>query len=201
MLRERAAGAYYVSAYFVSKTIADMMFQVPMPIIFTCMVYPLTGLALFPAYKFFIFMGLNILCSMSATSLANMTSCLCVSIEMSTVVLASLMEVTRLYSGFFISPVLLLQTRQYYRFKFADALSYMKYSYVGLCLNEYTDLVLHCRPSELNSSGKCPTTSGNTLDTLYGYNQYSIGFCAGMLVLYVLICRFVSYLALRYIKV
>jgi hypothetical protein len=42
--RERAAGTYYSSAYFLAKMTADMVFQLPMPIIFSCIVYFLIGL-------------------------------------------------------------------------------------------------------------------------------------------------------------
>jgi hypothetical protein len=37
----------------------------------------------------------------------------------------------------------------------------------------------------------------------FGYNRhdYSIGYCAGILVVYIVGCRLFSYLALRYIKV
>ena len=41
-----------------------------------------------------------------------------------------------------------------------DALSYVKYTYVGISLNELDGLVLHCKPDQLNAQGKCPTTSG-----------------------------------------
>jgi ATP-binding cassette subfamily G (WHITE) protein 2 len=41
MLRERASGAYYVSAYFLAKTFCDMSIQVFFPIIFSITVYPL----------------------------------------------------------------------------------------------------------------------------------------------------------------
>eukprot|EP01042_Synura_sphagnicola_P009484 gene9484-biopygen9867 len=110
------------------------------------------------------------------------------------------MEVTRLYSGFFISPLLLISTPLYYRFKFADCLSYMKYAYVGLCLNEYRDLKLHCSSAEI-SAKLCKVTSGNSISAQYGYDQYSRSFCIGMLVVYILITRYIGYLGLRYIKV
>jgi ATP-binding cassette subfamily G (WHITE) protein 2 len=44
MLRERAAGSYRVSAYFLAKTIADMSFQIISPVIFTVIVYPRIGI-------------------------------------------------------------------------------------------------------------------------------------------------------------
>lgn len=33
-LRERAAGTYCASAYFIGKTLSDILFQLPIPIIF-----------------------------------------------------------------------------------------------------------------------------------------------------------------------
>lgn len=43
-LRERAAGTYQVSAYFVAKNCAETLVSLPMPIIFSCIVYWLVGL-------------------------------------------------------------------------------------------------------------------------------------------------------------
>ena len=107
MLRERAAGAYYVSAYFLAKTGVDSFFQLLAPFVFTAFVYPIVGLNIFDYQKPFIFLGLQMLLCNCAVSLSNMCSCLFVSIEMSTVILACAMEITRLYSAFFVSPVLL----------------------------------------------------------------------------------------------
>ena len=107
MLRERAAGAYYVSAYFLAKTTVDSFFQLLAPFVFTAFVYPIAGLNLFDYQKPFIFLGFQMLLCNCAVALSNMCSCLFVSIEMSTVILACAMEITRLYSAFFVSPVLL----------------------------------------------------------------------------------------------
>jgi ATP-binding cassette, subfamily G (WHITE), member 2 len=107
MLRERAAGAYYVSAYFLAKTGVDSFFQLMAPFVFTAFVYPISGLNLFSYQKPFIFLGFQMLLCNCAVALSNMCSCLFVSIEMSTVILACCMEITRLYSAFFVSPVLL----------------------------------------------------------------------------------------------
>lgn len=38
-LRERAAGTYHVSAYFLAKITAETISQLPAPIIFACIVY------------------------------------------------------------------------------------------------------------------------------------------------------------------
>ena len=71
---------------------ADILMQVWAPIVFTCVLYPLAGLQ--PGFqKYFTFTLFMVLGSLSATSVANMVSCLCVSVEMSSVVLACCWEV------------------------------------------------------------------------------------------------------------
>ena len=67
-------------------------------------IYPIIGLDMKIINKVFIFLGFQMLLCNCAVALSNMCSCLFVSIEMSTVVLACAMEITRLYSAFFVSP-------------------------------------------------------------------------------------------------
>lgn len=196
MLRERQAGTYYVSAYFFSKSTVDMLIQLINPIIFSAFVYPMCGLDL-TVNKYFTFMAFNMLLSVCATSLANMMCCLFVSVEMSTVTLVCAMEITRLYSAFFVSPRAL---ENYPDWKLFDAISYMKYGYVGLCLNTYTNWETTCTKKQQLPNGTCPL-NGNSAIVLYGYDQYTIQFCAGIMVVYIVVCRLIAYLSLRFIKV
>ena len=212
MLRERSAGSYHVSAYFLAKTISDMFVQLFPPIIFTCIVYPIIGFQS-SAKKFFIFMAFMILDSAAATALTNMVSCFCVSIQMSTVLMAATYEIVRLYGGWFISPA---QISSYADWKFADTLSYIKYAFVAVSLNENDGLVITCAMSERTpayaigdqTTSNCkisPLTTmpydGSNYNSYYGYDSYTISECAGALVGYILIARFLSYIALRFIKV
>lgn len=203
MLRERSAGAYRVSAYFVAKTIGDMIFQILSPILYTCIVYYNIGFQS-EASKFFIFMAFMILASMAATSISNMISCICVSIELSTIILAAVYEISRLYGGWFISPKLLFQ---FPNWKFADSLSYIKYAFVGVSLNENDGLLITCAQSELDSTNKCiippintPPYTGEAFNSYYGYDNYTLSYCAGILIAYIIISRLIGYIALKYIK-
>ena len=99
--------------------------QLPMPIIFSCIVYWLIGYQA-NAGKFFSFMSFMILCSNAATSLAMMISAWCRTTELTVIVLPMALEVTRLFGGFFLSPKNLPDY-----FIWLDALSYVKYTYVG----------------------------------------------------------------------
>jgi len=197
-MRERAAGTYYVGSYFCGKFVADMVVQTPMPILFTIFVYPLCGLRTDNPECFFIFMLLVVLTSAACTAMSNMIACIFVSIELATVILVLFLEICRLYSGFFISPLLLMQTSLFYNFKFADAMSYLKYSYVGLCVNEYRNLAYTCTDAQI-AAKKC-VSSGNATMAQYGYDQYQVGFCIGMLFVIMAVCRYLGYLGLMYIR-
>ncbi len=112
---------------------------------------------------------------------------------MSTVVLCLLFEICRLYGGFFASPK---QIDEIPNWKFADALSYIKYTFIGVALNELDGLELECSPGE-----KCTYTSGEQISKAFGYDQYSIGFCIGILIVLIVGCRLLAYAGLRFIKV
>eukprot|EP01035_Chromulina_nebulosa_P021369 gene21369-27686_t len=132
----------------------------------------------------------------AATSLATAVSTICVSIDLSTVILSVLFEISRLYGGYFTSPEQLLS---YPNWKFADALSYIKYSFVGVALNELEGLVLTCTAAQVKKNA-C-TRTGEVIMAQKGYDQYTIGFCAGILAVYIVGCRIIGYLGLRFIKV
>jgi ATP-binding cassette subfamily G (WHITE) protein 2 len=191
VLRERAAGTYYVSAYFLAKNMAEMATQVIAPMVFSLIVYFLVGLQL-DAGKFFIFMLFMVLGSVAATSMALMISALARTTDMSVTVLPMILELARLYGGFFLSPANLPKY-----FVWLDALSYVKYTYVGISLNELTGLSLNC--DNLASGATCVTSGETTINNL-GFDQYSISLCAGVLVVMIVGFRMIAYLGVRYIK-
>ena len=201
MLRERAAGTYCVSAYFCAKSLADMYIAFITPIAWTVIVYPLCQLNPDPnkALKFYC---LNMLGALSCQSLSNMMSCVFVSIELSTVCLSFLMEIARLYSAFFVSPLFLSSTPSFESWKFADATSYMKWMYVGLCRNEYEGATFYCTAAELKAGGgTCPVLTGEKFMAKMGYLSYDTSNCMAMLFCYIVVVRFIGYLGLRFIKV
>jgi hypothetical protein len=98
--------------------------------------------------------------------------------------------VCRLYGGFFTSPA---QLQDYPNWRFADALSYIKYAFVGTVLTELEGLDFVCDPGE-----ECNFSTGEEVAAAKGYDEYTIGFCAGILVLYIFGCRAIAYLALKF---
>lgn len=178
-----------MSAYFLAKNIVDAAIQLSGPIIFSIIVYFMVGFQL-DAGKFFIFMLFMILASMTATSVALAVSTLARTTTMSVTVLPMILEVFRLYGGFFLSPAKLPKY-----FVWLDALSYVKYVYVGISLNELQGLDLTCNLSDVS---KCST--GQSKITELGLDYISIGGCIGVLLSMIVLFRFIAYLGVRYIK-
>lgn len=193
-LRERQAGTYYASAYFLAKTTAETIISLIAPVVFSCVVYFLVGFQA-SASHFFIFMLFMVLCGLSATSLALCISALCRTTDLSITVLPLFLEISRLYGGFFLSPANLPSY-----FKWLDALSYVKYTYVGISLNELRGLELYCKPSQFTAAGTCPLTSGDQVITNLGLDFLSVGQCIGILILFITGTRLIAYLGVRFIK-
>lgn len=191
MLRERQAGTYQVSSYFMAKTATDILTQLWPPMLFTCIVYFLIGYQPV-ASKFFYYMLFMVLDQMAATSIATTITCLCVSVELSTVVLAFTFEVCRLFGGFFASPA---QMEMYPKWAFADALSFIKYAFVGVTITQLQGLELSCPTGQT-----CAITRGSQIIAANGYDQYTSGFCIGILFVLIVGARLLAYLALRFIK-
>ena len=76
----------------------------------------------------------------------------------------------------------------------------MKFGYIGLCLNEYTDLTLLCGTYAKPVCTATTIYSGIPIMAQYGYDRYTIGYCAGCMIVYIAVCRTTSYLALRFLK-
>jgi ATP-binding cassette subfamily G (WHITE) protein 2 len=193
VLRERASGSYGVSSYFIARTTVDLIGTFWQPIIFSCIIYWAIDYQ-HNAGKFFLYMFFIMLNTWAATSLGCLVVCVCVSIERSTIILAFLFEVCRLFGGLYTNPKQLLE---YQDWKFADALSYIKYSFVGVSLNEYHGL--HFDTSTCKSGGAC-TRTGHDIVLAQGYNEYTIGECIGCLIALIVGFRFLAYLALRFVK-
>lgn len=193
ILRERAGGAYHVSAYFVAKMAAEMLVQLAYPFCFAITVYFVAGLQA-DASHFFTFLLFMELCALAATSLAIMIATITRHVDLTMTFLPFALEVARLFGGYFLSPKNLPAY-----FSWLDALSVIKYAYVGVALNELHGLTLHCTPQQL-VGGVCPVTSGQpTIDSL-GLAFITIPQCAGALIAMIVGFRAIGYLALRYRK-
>jgi ATP-binding cassette, subfamily G (WHITE), member 2 len=145
------------------------------------------------ASKFFIFMLFMFLCSVSSTSLALMISAICKTTDLSVMVLPLALEITRLFGGFFLAP-----SRLPKYFVWLDALSYNKYTFVGTALNELHGLNLS-RHDQNCAVKRCFNTGAELIEDR-GFDYINIGGCVGALIAYIIGCRFIAYLGVRFLK-
>eukprot|EP01088_Endostelium_zonatum_P004076 TRINITY_DN1528_c0_g1_i2.p1 TRINITY_DN1528_c0_g1~~TRINITY_DN1528_c0_g1_i2.p1 ORF type:complete len:666 (-),score=138.17 TRINITY_DN1528_c0_g1_i2:22-2019(-) len=192
ILRERAAGMYSVSAYYLAKTVADTVIQVIFPVITSIIVYFMVGFQ-YDAGKFFIFLCFVELGYFVATSAALAISTICRTVTLSVTILPFVLEICRLFGGFFLPPLLLPNY-----FAWIDALSFVKYTYMGMAQNEWSGLTLYCTPAQLNAAGKCPITDGHQQIVALGLDKVPIYACALVLIGMILLLRIIAYLALRW---
>jgi len=142
-----------------------------------------------------------ILCSITSTSLALMVSALCRTTSLSVTVLPMVLEVTRLFGGFFVAP-----SRVPKYLSWIDALSYVKYAFIGATLNELDGLQLNCDGlkttivnATYNITAKC-ITSGEELIQERGYDYINIGGCIGVLLAFIIFCRALAFIGVRFLK-
>jgi len=138
-LREVNNNMYSVSAYFFGKVIAELPASILTPVIYGCIVYFSIGLSTVYAYKFPVYLGLLILIYSASGSYALIISTLFADKQLAVTLTPILIIPFMLFAGFFVNqdniPIWLIEF-QY--------LSFFKYGYQVLMLNEYTDLKLEC---------------------------------------------------------
>jgi hypothetical protein len=146
-----------VSSYFVAKTVVDVVTQLWGPTLFCVIVYPTIGYQGL-ASKFFVYWAFMLL---EARHRRRAVSGHRGHLSVRHVELSVLLEISRLYGGFFTSP---LQMNDHESWRFADALSSLKYTFMGVAVNELTDLQLSCTSAQV-SQGTCIATGNRTYST------------------------------------
>jgi hypothetical protein len=130
-----------------------------------------------------------------------MISAICKTTDMSVTVLPMVLEVSRLFGGFLLAP-----SRLPKYFSWLDALSYIKYSYVGAALTELQSLKLNCdgvKNTVINATYSITETcvrTGEELITERGYDYLNIGSCIGILIGFILFCRTWAFIGVRFLK-
>jgi ABC-type multidrug transport system permease subunit len=195
MMRERRGKMYSCLPGFLSWSFIDILFSLPWAFIFAIVTYFMIGLRN-DAGRFFLWALFLALDKNSASSLATMICAIVRKASTAVVVLPVGLEITRLFSGYFLPPALLPK-----HYVWLDPLSYVKYVYVGATLNELDGLVLPCpNVTGTNITSTCnPNLPRDTIKNL-GLDFITPGGCVGALFAYIIFCRTVAYLCLRFLK-
>jgi len=102
-LHEQAAGVYMVSAYYISKVIADLPLRLIAPFIYVIISYWMVGLDSDPG-KFFMFLGCCWMMSIAFSSFGLAVSAAAKSAQVAIAVSTVLLTFFVVFGGFFIAP-------------------------------------------------------------------------------------------------
>jgi ABC-type multidrug transport system permease subunit len=195
MMRERRAKMYSCLPGFLSWSFIDMLFNIPWACLFAVITYFMVGLQN-DAGKFFVWMLILCLDKMCAGSLATTICAITREASTAVVVLPVWLEMNRLFSGYFLPPNLLPT-----HYVWLDPLSYVKYVYVAVTLNELDGLVLPCpNVTGTNVTSTCNPHLAHATIKKFGLDFITPAGCIGALFAYIIFCRTTAYFFLRFLK-
>ena len=143
-VRERANGYYYPSAYFVSKTVFDIIpLRVVPPILLGCICYYMIGLR--PELEHFAkFLGLMVLFNFVSSSMCLAIGSVVPTVATANVISTLIILFFMLYGGFLLN----LLTVQWY-LKWMQYSSYFYYAFEALVINELYNVDILIDPEGL----------------------------------------------------
>jgi ABC-type multidrug transport system ATPase subunit len=187
-LRDRSSGIYFALPYYAAKMLCEVILRFPFPFVFSLVVYWLLGLENEGGHFFFFWFVLW-LDNLAAISLAMMVSVWARLPEISSLVLPLLLEVCRLFGGFFIAPT---DTKD--GVHWIMRLSYLNWAYGALAWNDMEDRTFGCAKPPCN----VPRTGEAKMAAL-GLDEMTKGQYVGGLIAFIVICQVLTYLGVRFV--
>ncbi|KAF6002878.1 hypothetical protein F1559_000038 [Cyanidiococcus yangmingshanensis] len=176
VVRERSSRTYRMSAYFLAKSVTEVVLLVALVLFFSCITYWMVGFQPHAA-SFFIFTVTLTLAAHAAESLTLVAST-SVRCEHTASMLASvLLTFSSLFAGFLIAPSIMPVWLRWIRY-----ISFMFYAFAALMTDQF---------------GSLPTLSSSQ-DPMQVYNVNSLGIGAniGFLILLAVVYRSIAYVGL-----
>ena len=178
--RERGAKAYGALAYFISFFLLQLPILILNVLFYSIGMYPLTGLRSGAGRygNFFFFMLMSAYCGM-------FMSYTIAAISKSTEVALSYFPACLIFNMFYAGYVVYIPSMDDWQGKFFPYISFFRYSFQGLVLNEFQD------NSDLPDS--------HDYINMLGFDFISIAGCAAVMFLFLGFFASTFYLALRYV--
>ena len=196
--KERAAGFYRTSTYFIARSLVDLPVLILLPFLFSIIMYPLTNLNLtVESFVWFVFFAT--MCFLIGDSMCQMISVLLPLVNPANACAALLFSIYLLYCGYLIAAK---NIRWYVKIFYY--ISFWHYSHESMVYNELHDTSFHCTDTEyvcFPGGETCPTTSGNDALKSFNYTEVSRVADAVVLLLMLLIYKFLAYCFLRFLHV
>jgi ABC-2 type transporter len=199
--KDRAGGAYRLSAYYTAKTLVETPADCIYPATFSLLVYWMVGLNS-TARAYVIFVILLLVSALTSQSFGLAISAAVPSLQRAQVLATCFVLASMLMAGYYVNSGNIPDFIRPLRF-----LSYMKYSYEAFVLNEVSGQKYGCVAQGLTHSiysqkgAKCPVESQNVLDGAGIDGNFSIIGNIGVLFLCNIVVRLVGYLSLKHMNI
>jgi len=175
-VREYESGLYRLPAYFLSRTVVELPFKIVFPIIGGSLLYWIIGYQ-DVATKYLIMVLTMIILENCGTALGIFVASFFEDIAIALAIVPMLLMPLMVFSGFFVNSATSPEFLNWIKY-----ISPMKYAFVALVKNEFTDLELHCTSAQLTpitvQNGNttiiqriCPITNGERVVSLLGFND------------------------------
>ena len=192
LVRERAKGMYRMSAYFLAKTLTDGANTVLLPILVVICVYWAAGLKP-TAPAFFTFLSGFTLSLLVAQSMGLALSIVIRETQFALVLAPTITLYSLIAGGFYIRldrfPGWLM---------WISRLSFARYAYTGLVVNEFRDSSFPCATANTPLYGTTCPVPGQAVIANQAMSGENIGFNYAMLIVFQVGLRLASYVCLRY---
>ncbi|EGT54743.1 hypothetical protein CAEBREN_25724 [Caenorhabditis brenneri] len=189
--RETSSRLYRVSAYFISKNLAELPSYIISAVLFTSILYWMSGLVpLVDSFLIYILVG--ILVQNIAISIGYMFSCIFGTVNLAVAIMPIFVVPMMAFGGFFINQ----DTLQWY-FVPMKYLSYFGYGYEAVAISQWTHVeeIPGCTPS----IDRCARNGTEVLHNL-SFKEYNFWTDIGVMTFMIFAFRFLAFLAL-YIRV
>lgn len=190
ILKERSAGSYRLSAFFLSKTVSELPVQLLMPFLFLVISYPMSNLNS-SVTVFFAVVGTQLLATLCGESVGIFIGTVTMDFEKA-MVLATLASMALMLTGGFFAQRLPLFL------KWFQYLSPFKYSY-DACLQLVFDSPVPCDGGVVMAQcvGASTVAANDVLDYLSVSDSLPLNAC--LLILFLVAFRIAAYLSLRFL--
>ncbi|EKE42202.1 hypothetical protein ENUP19_0358G0018 [Entamoeba nuttalli] len=160
MRRESGKGLYSITSYYCAYILHSIPFLVFYPTLYLAIAYPMLNLRS-GFVNFLCMWGALVLTTFTSQGMYYTIAAISPSITVAQIISPIVIVILMIFTGFFIQKDNIIGF-----WLWAYYLSYLRYAFELVMLNQFDDIPLFCQPDEL-VGGQCPYTSGRQyLDSL-----------------------------------
>jgi len=191
-MREYSNKMYSALGFFISKNLVDFPFQMVWITLYAVILYWMVGFVR-QFVNFITFWFILVLVGNIGSSFGFIVGILAADSATAITLVPVTIIPMSIFSGFFLNNH---NVPPY--FIWVEYLSFIKYAFQGLFLNEFSDITFNCKGHELPDGVSCPIPNGQYLIKQYEMDTLNIWECMVILIGMLAFLKIVGYISLLY---